>query len=252
MIFWWILGFVGSFLAGIINTFAGNGSSITLYLLMDVFGLPPNAANATNRLGIFAQGAASVPQLLRKGYPNWQRSGWIIGAVGLGALGGLITALFIDDAAFRQVFKFLILFTLLVVLVKPERWLKPQAATGTSLPWYLTLPIFLVLGFYGGFIQLGMGLFFLMLTVLGLKFDLVEANASKIIATTLYTALAIILFWHRGWVDWQLGLIFALGQALGGFLAVRYLTASPKASLWAYRILVGVVLFAVVRLFVWG
>ena len=41
-------------LAGIVNTIAGGGSLMTLPLLI-FLGLPPNAANATNRLGIIFQ-----------------------------------------------------------------------------------------------------------------------------------------------------------------------------------------------------
>ena len=41
---------IGGFAAGLINVVAGNGSAITLPLLMWV-GLDANAANATNRVG---------------------------------------------------------------------------------------------------------------------------------------------------------------------------------------------------------
>ncbi|MDA9332894.1 hypothetical protein N9Q80_02235 [Saprospiraceae bacterium] len=43
---------VGGFLAGVMNTLAGYGSMISLSLLMDVIGLPPNVANGTNRVNV--------------------------------------------------------------------------------------------------------------------------------------------------------------------------------------------------------
>jgi len=49
----------GSFLAGAINTLAGNGSVITLNIMTDMMGMPAHLANATNRVGILLQSAAS-------------------------------------------------------------------------------------------------------------------------------------------------------------------------------------------------
>ncbi|MDX5404762.1 MAG: sulfite exporter TauE/SafE family protein, partial [Bacteroidota bacterium] len=56
-----IIGGVG---AGIINTLAGNGSAITLTLLM-AMGLDANMANATNRVGAALQTLTSVLSLRR-------------------------------------------------------------------------------------------------------------------------------------------------------------------------------------------
>jgi len=42
-------------LTGFINTIAGGGSVIILPVLILFFGLPPNVANGTNRIGIIVQ-----------------------------------------------------------------------------------------------------------------------------------------------------------------------------------------------------
>ncbi len=46
-----VLGLV----AGVINTLAGGGSNLTVPALM-VMGMPPDVANATNRVGVILQG----------------------------------------------------------------------------------------------------------------------------------------------------------------------------------------------------
>jgi uncharacterized protein len=51
---------IGGFIAGCVNTLAGNGSVITLGYLTEVMGLPGNVANGTNRIGIIIQGATSL------------------------------------------------------------------------------------------------------------------------------------------------------------------------------------------------
>jgi hypothetical protein len=44
-------------------------------------------------------------------------------------------------------------------------------------------------------------------------------------------------------------LIFALGQTIGGYYAARFATSHPAANLWAYRLLVLIVIVAVGQLF---
>ena len=49
-----LLAVLAGFVAGIINTLAGNGSAITLPFLT-FLGLPTGIANATNRVGVVVQ-----------------------------------------------------------------------------------------------------------------------------------------------------------------------------------------------------
>ncbi|MDZ7846055.1 MAG: hypothetical protein U5L96_04435 [Owenweeksia sp.] len=60
----YILLLAGGFAAGIINTLAGNGSAITLSLLIFT-GLPADVANATNRIGALVQTFTAVGSLRR-------------------------------------------------------------------------------------------------------------------------------------------------------------------------------------------
>ncbi|HLT63091.1 MAG TPA: TSUP family transporter, partial [Pseudohongiella sp.] len=53
-----VLAFLGM-IAGWINTLAGGGSNLTLPMLM-VLGLPPDVANATNRVGVIMQGIVAT------------------------------------------------------------------------------------------------------------------------------------------------------------------------------------------------
>jgi uncharacterized membrane protein YfcA len=61
----------------------------------------------------------------------------------------------------------------------------------------------LILGFYGGFIQMGMGIFFLAAMVLGAGYDIIRANAIKVLVVALFTVMAILNFEWRGLIDWR-------------------------------------------------
>ena len=58
-----ILIFV-ALLAGAINTVAGGGSNLVLPTLM-IMGMPPEVANATNRVGIFVESVVAVSEFKR-------------------------------------------------------------------------------------------------------------------------------------------------------------------------------------------
>ena len=76
-------------------------------------------------------------------------------------------------------------------------------------------------GFYGGFIQAGVG-FILMAVLHGvLGLDLVRVNMHKVFIVGLYTLAALLIFAIKGQVLWSAGLVLAVGNALGGWIATR-------------------------------
>ena len=209
---------LGGAMAGAINTLAGNGSAITLTILTELIGLPGNAANATNRIGILAQSIGGMSAFYRHGKLRLSRS-WLI-----------------------------MVFMLFVILVKPERWLR-ETDPDRKLPLWASVPFFLALGFYGGFIQMGMGIFFLGVMVLAARYSLIDSNAVKITVTGIYTFLAVVIFQFQGMVHWPAGLAMALGQAAGGYFTAHYAADHPKANIWAHRLLVFVVIASILQLF---
>ena len=242
-----ILALLGSAFAGILNTLAGNGSAITLTLLTELFGLPGNIANGTNRVGIFGQTSfASYIFNKHKKLPFSKASVLILLCI-VGALLGVYTAISISNEMFMGVVKYLMIFILLLVLIKPKRWLKPEI--GKKIPTAILFPIYVLLGFYGGFIQMGMGVFFLATVVLLAKYDLIQANALKNIVVLIYTAFVLAIFHFQGLVDWKIGLIFALGQSIGGIIGAKIGSKNEKATLWAYRLLIVSLILAIFKLF---
>lgn len=88
---------------------------------------------------------------------------------------------------------------------------------------------FLLLGFYGGLIQAGIGFLALALfSALGL--GLIRANALKVTTILVFTPLTLIVFAMDGSVDWRFGIALALGNFVGGLLGVRLQVL--KGSRW--------------------
>ncbi len=238
----------GGFLAGILNAIAGFGSVVTLSIMIEFMGMPANLANGTNRINMFTQTSLSSFAYFRQGKLNFKRCKMAVILSFIGAMFGVVLALNISNDDFKTVFRYLLIIMFLAVLVNPKRWIHETDLDYKMNKWF-SIPLFLLLGFYGGFIQMGMGLFTLIVLVLIARFNLVEANALKVFIIALYTFVLIFIFNYKGLVDWKIGLTFALGQGAGGYLAAHYASKYPKADVWIYRILIITVLVVILKSF---
>lgn len=241
---------IAGFAAGCINTLSGNGSILTLGFMTEVLGMPAQLANGTNRIGLFMQGVASLEAFRRnqKFQKLHSRAGIIIGIAG--ALLGALTSIYLDASSFYKIYRTLMLAMLFIAILRPERWLKINLEF-KNLPHYIVWPTFFILGFYGGFIQMGMGIFFLFLMVNIFKTPIVEANIMKLILVTSYTLLVIIIFNHYQLMDWRTGCVIAFGQAAGGWMMAQWASKVPNVERWGYALFVGAIALTVLKLFGW-
>jgi uncharacterized membrane protein YfcA len=242
------IAIIGALIAGGINTLAGNGSAITLTILTEILGLPPNLANGTNRIGIFMQSAIASVVFQNNGKLNALKYKKYVIPIIIGAIAGGILAINVSNEQFKAVFKFMMVFMFIAVLVKPKRWLRPTDDDFNP-KWYVYIPLLLALGFYGGFIQMGMGIFFLIIMVLGMRINLIESNAIKGFVIAVYTLLLIAIFHYQEMIDWKLGGIMAVGQTLGGYLTAKFASKYKKADQVAYYVLIVVMVLAIFKLF---
>ena len=244
----YLIAIIGGGFAGCINTLAGNGSAITLTILTEVLGLPGNMANGTNRVGTFAQSAAASYAFYNNGKIDWQRSRLYVILTTIGAIAGVLVAVWASSEQFISVFRYLLIVMLFVILVKPKRWLRATDKTATP-NLFIAIPAFLLLGFYGGFIQMGMGVIFLAVMVLGAKWSLIDSNVIKSMIVAIYTIFVLAIFQWKGLIDWKIGGIIAIGQMAGGWVTANFASKYEKANVWAHRLLIVVVILAIIRLF---
>jgi uncharacterized membrane protein YfcA len=251
-----LLLFGAGVLAGVLNTVGGGGSVLTLPALIFA-GVPPVAANGTNRIGIIAQGIVAARQFRRGGIHENQLTPRAI-AVGLPAAGlGAYLAARIPDAQFEKVLGVLMLVLLALILAKP----KPHLAKEGEAPHDLWSPLtrshrigalfaFALLGFYAGFIQAGAGILILVLLGWAAKIDLVRANYVKLVFILALNILVLLVFWWQVEIHWVAGLAITLGQMLGAWLGSWI--ALEKGEGWMKAILtVAILLSSAELLGVW-
>ncbi|MFO7659041.1 MAG: sulfite exporter TauE/SafE family protein [Bacteroidales bacterium] len=219
---WWLYPAVigAGILAGFINTLAGSGSLLTLPLLV-FMGLPANVANGTNRIGILFQSIVGSYAFKRQKVLDL-KTGYIYGIpTVVGAVAGAILALKIGDIAMEKAIGVLLVFMFFMILFKPEVWVKGHVGRVQGKPTALNMIIFFAIGFYGGFIQAGVGLFLLAGLVLGVGIDLVRANALKVFLVLLYTPVVLLFFMNEDQIDYKLGIILAIGNSIGAWLGTK-------------------------------
>jgi uncharacterized protein len=207
--------------SGFINTIAGGGSSITLPLLM-FLGLSPNMANGTNRIAILMQSIAGVGTF-RKNNIMTISEGWKLALPSAaGALVGALVAVKVDEDLMKWFVIAVMSGVLLLLIFKPEVWIKDHAQSARAQNKYLQMLIFFGIGFYGGFIQVGVGFLLLAGLVLGCGHNLVKGNALKVLIVLVYTIIALVIFFANSKVNIGIGLILGCGSMLGAWLGAKF------------------------------
>lgn len=206
--------------AGFINTLAGSGSLITLPLLI-FLGIPANVANGTNRVGVLFQNIVSTESFRRRKVLDVRGSLILSAPAILGSLIGAQIAVDLNEALMERAIGVLMVVMLLVIVMRPNRWLQGELEKMGERPSILQLVLFFFIGMYGGFLQAGVGIFLLAGLVLGIGYDLVRANAVKVFIILAFTISSLIVFMINGQVMWGMGLLLAVGNSLGAWAAAR-------------------------------
>ena len=219
---WYIILLIigAGFLAGFINTLAGSGSLITVPLLM-FLGLPANIANATNRVMIFLTNIVGVSSFRQQKVFKFKDNIWLSVPAIVGAVIGARIAVDINEQIMTRIIGGLMVFLLFTIIYKPQKWLKEVGQNSESKFSVWQYIVMFFVGLYGGFIQIGVGVFLLSGLVLTAGFDLIKANAVKLFIIMIYTAFALGVFIYNGQVNFMAGLLLAAGSTVGSFIASR-------------------------------
>ncbi|MEW6673077.1 MAG: sulfite exporter TauE/SafE family protein [Thermodesulfobacteriota bacterium] len=214
-----ILLTVVGIIAGFLNVMAGGGSAISLPLLI-FLGLDSPLANGTNRLAIFIQTIASIISFKQEKFFEFKTSLKLAAFALPGAVAGAILAVKIDSVLFQRVLAIFILGILLTVIIPGSKRNKNVQAGKPAREW-LIYPIMLVIGFVGGFHQVGIG--FLMIGALShvMKMDLVRINMHKASVFFIYTIPALAVFAWTSNINLKYGLALAVGNAVGGWWSAK-------------------------------
>lgn len=212
-------------IAGFQNVMAGGGSLLTLPMMIFMLDSMPQypasqtgrLANGTNRVAILIQNIFAIAGFRKKGHSNFKVSLKLAAFAVPGAVLGAIYAGQISNASFKKILG-LVVIAVVILIVKKKKLTQVTADEAHPALAYLAM---FGIGFYGGFIQAGVG--FLLIAVLHglMRLSLLKTNMHKVFIIFLYTVPALLVFILNDAVIWSMGLVLAAGNALGAWLGTH-------------------------------
>lgn len=221
MDFWKVLLLFGvGTMAGFINVMAGGGSSLTLPALI-FLGLDGAMANGTNRVAIMLQNFFAVLSFRKRKFHQYHRSFQLTLMTLPGAIIGALLAVNITDVWFKKILS-IVLIGIVISMFFPVMKKKVSGTSAEGIKTWVIYPVMFGIGFYGGFIQAGVGFLFMAALYHILKLDLVHVNMHKVFIVMVYTIPALCIFVFTGNVNWILGLCLAVGNSFGAWWGAHF------------------------------
>lgn len=203
-------------LTGFINVFAGGGSLISFPLLI-LLGLPVPVANGTNKFGLIFGGVSGAGNFLKRGELDLKEIIPIIPVSLIGVFLGSKLSIDIDENIYTTILSAIMVLVLAVILVKPQRFLNERVA-GTNKK--VLIACFALIGFYAGFVQIGMGYLVIISLSLSTNFNMLKITALKVfVAGFIFVTSSALIFIYYGMVNFQYGIALGVGNSLGAYFA---------------------------------
>ncbi len=233
-----LLLFAIGLVAGAANIVAEAGSIIALPALL-LSGYTGAMANGTNRMVVFWLNLFALRTFYNRDRTEFKRSLRYAGFAMPGAIIGSLIMLQTNDATYHLIVGCVVLIVVWGVFLTPY-----QTATAGHPPkigeWTANLLMFLI-GFYGGYLQAGVGVFLVaaLSTLLGMQE--IQKNIYRISILFAYLfPTSLIFIWTEN-VDWWGALVLLVGYVAGSWTgSLGLFKHHPKLAR------TGVVLIAVV------
>lgn len=229
--------------AGVVDAIAGGGGLLTLPALLGV-GLPAHLALGTNKGQSVFGAAAALLRFWRAGMIDPRQARWTFPLGFLGALVGAALVLQVDPRVLRPVVLILLVAAAGFVAFRPR--VEPRAQVRSERARGVAAVIALTIGVYDGFFGPGTGTFLIVAFAGLLGAPLARASADAKVVNFASNLAAVLLFWSRGVILWQLALPMAACQFLGGTVGAHL--AVRGGDVLVRRVVLAVVLALVLKL----
>ncbi|NHF59801.1 sulfite exporter TauE/SafE family protein [Flavobacteriaceae bacterium TP-CH-4] len=229
------------FVVGFINTVAGGGSLLSLPVLI-FLGLPPSVANGTNRVAVAIQNTMGTAGFASKGVSTFPFNMYLGVSALFGAILGAYIAVDIKGETFNRILAIIMILVVLVIVFKPKMKVEEMQELVLGRPRWIATAAFFFFGIYGGFINAGLGFVIILFLHYVNKMTLVRANATKTVVVLIYTLAALAVFIANDKVDWKVGLVLAIGNGTGAWIASRFSASKGDGFIKAFLVVMVVVL----------
>jgi uncharacterized membrane protein YfcA len=208
-------------IAGFLNVMAGGGSLLTVPVLV-FMGLPGPVANGTNRIAILAQNVTAIATFARMGFRDFRLSLSLAACAIPGAVAGALIGVHLEGVWFNRALAVIMLGVMVIMHFDRGATARSESYQPTSRQLRNGHLLMVGAGFWGGFIQLGVG--FIIMPILNrvMGLDLVRTNMHKVFIVAVYTIVALSIFASQIELLWVVGIALAVGNSIGGYLGAHF------------------------------
>lgn len=231
-------------IASFINMMAGGGSILTIGVLI-LLGVEPVVANGTNRIGVLVGTGSGALTYKAEKFTDIKTS-LILGLSAIpGAIIGSIYSVQISNQLFQKILAIVMIFILITMFIPKKK----VQTTGEKIKnSWLIYPAMVLVGFYGGFIQVGVGFIIMAFLRHLTPFDLLRVNMHKVFIVVIYTVPVLIIFGISGKINIFYAIVMSLGNALGSYVSVK-LALRKGEKVVKVALIIAIVLMAAKFLF---
>jgi len=227
--------------AGVINAVAGGGTLLTFPALVAVLPFGPAgavAANATNTVALWAGQLSSAFAYKKHLADERKRAVALAVPAVIGGVIGSALVFALPDRVFGSVVPWLIVFACVLLAVQGPLKRALTGLPGIDHPAALWV-VQLLISIYGGYFGAAMGILMLAAMSVLLPSSGQHANALKVLLSFLTNGAAALLFAASGKVAWDLAILLAVANLVGGWAGAHLAQRLPPAGMRAVAIGVG-------------
>lgn len=229
--------------AGFMDSTVGSGGLISIPLLI-FFGLPPQVAIATDRLGSVGQTLSALFVFWKEKKIRWNFVFVFTLLAITGSLIGSHILLSFNPKYLQKIVGILLLVLLPLLFIKRRLGVK-SISTSIYKKCIGFFNYFLIM-IYNGFFGTGAGPFSQFNSLYFFGFTVIESGATGIIPWFFLSITSLIVFIRGGIVDWHNGIVLLIGMAFGGFIGAHI--AVTKGEAWIKKLFVLIVIISALKL----
>ena len=207
--------FLTAFLAGLVDSIAGGGGIITLPVFLSL-GYPPHLALGTNKFQASFGSFTASYYYIKKDVVKLRAC--VVGIIFtlIGSALGTWTVQQVSSDALKYIIPFLLIGIIIYSFIKTNLGEDDLRARMNENIFYFIAG--LCLGFYDGFFGPGVGSFWAIAFVIGMRYNLKKATGYTKVMNFTSNIVSFIIFVIGGYVVFTAGIVMAVGQIAGSKL----------------------------------
>lgn len=211
------LSVVGA-MASFVNMLSGGGSMLVLGLMM-LAGIDPVVANATNRVGVCISTATGAAAFRGEKAAELRESI----KLGLWSIPGAIAGAFFSVRISGEMYEKILAVVMIIIVA--SMFLKKRTDSqneAANAPGKWVFPAMLLVGFYGGAIQVGVGIVIFGVLRHLAHMKLMRINVHRVFIVFVFSIPSLAVFIWSGKINWSYAAALCIGSAIGSWVTVKW------------------------------